>query len=158
MLKLKLQYFGYMMQTTDSLEKTGKDGKCWGKLKAGEEGDNRIWDNWMASPTQWTWVWASYRSWWWTGKPAVLQSLESQRDKTQWLKWTWSFMTNSSGSSNFSQINTHPFQSSSSILWILLNFFKKIYLYHLLDGTIFSHAILVFSTCSTYFSVFSVWL
>ena len=41
MLKLKLQYFGYMMQTTDSLEKTGKDGKCWGKLKAGEEGDNR---------------------------------------------------------------------------------------------------------------------
>ena len=84
MLKLKLQYFGYMMQTTDSLEKTGKDGKCWGKLKAGEEGDNRIWDNWMASPTQWTWVWASSGSWWWTGRPGVLQFMGSERVGQDW--------------------------------------------------------------------------
>ena len=47
----------------------------WEKLKAGGEGDNRGWDGWMASPTWRTWVWASSRSWWWTGKPGVLQSM-----------------------------------------------------------------------------------
>ena len=47
---------------------------CWERLKAGREGDNRGWDGWMVSPTRWTWVWASFRSWWWTGKPGVLQS------------------------------------------------------------------------------------
>ena len=51
----------------------------WERLKAGREGDNRGWDGWMASPTRWTWVWASSESWWWTGKPGVLQSVGSQR-------------------------------------------------------------------------------
>ena len=51
---------------------------CWERLKAGGEGDNREWDGWMASQTLWTWVWASARSWWWTGKPGVLQSMGSQ--------------------------------------------------------------------------------
>ena len=54
---------------------TGKD-RCWERLKAGGEGADRRWDGWMASPTQWKWVWASSRSWWWTG---VLQSMGSQR-------------------------------------------------------------------------------
>ena len=45
------------------------------KLKAGVVGDDRGRDGWMASPTQWTWVWASSGSWWWTGKPGVLQSM-----------------------------------------------------------------------------------
>ena len=52
---------------------------CWERLKAGGEGDNRRWDGWMASLTQWTWVWASARSWWWTGKSGVLQYMGSQR-------------------------------------------------------------------------------
>ena len=51
---------------------------CWERLKAGGEGDNRGWDGWMASPTWWTWVWASSGSWWWTEKPGVLQSMASQ--------------------------------------------------------------------------------
>ena len=51
----------------------------WKKLKAGGEGDDRGWDGWMASPTWWTWVWASSGSWWWTGKHDMLQSTESQR-------------------------------------------------------------------------------
>ena len=50
---------------------------CWERFKAGGEGDDRGWDGWMASPTRSTWVWASSRSWWWTGKPGVLQSMES---------------------------------------------------------------------------------
>ena len=45
---------------------------CWERLKAGGEEDDRGWDGWMVSLTQWTWVWVSSRSWWWTGRPGVL--------------------------------------------------------------------------------------
>ena len=75
MLKLKLQYFGHLMQRTDSLEKT----LMLGKIEGGEEGADRGWDGWMLSPTLWMWVWVSSGSWWWTGKPGMLQSTESQR-------------------------------------------------------------------------------
>ena len=54
------------------------------RLRAGKEGDNRGWDCWMVSLTLWTWVWASSRSWWWTGKPDVLQSMGSQRVGHDW--------------------------------------------------------------------------
>ena len=52
------------------------------------EGERRGWDSWMASPTQWTWVWVNSRSWlWWTGRPGVLQSMGSQSQT--WLSdWT----------------------------------------------------------------------
>ena len=45
---------------------------CWQRLRARGEGDDRGWDGWMASPTQWTWVWVDSGSWWWTGRPGVL--------------------------------------------------------------------------------------
>ena len=57
---------------------------CWERLKAGGEGDNRGWDGWMASLMRWTWVWVDSRSWWWTGKPGVLQSMGSQRVGHNW--------------------------------------------------------------------------
>ena len=57
---------------------------CWERLKVGGEGDNRGWDGWMASPTRRTWVWASSGSCWWTGKPAVLQSMGLQRVGHDW--------------------------------------------------------------------------
>ena len=60
----------------DSLEKTLMLGKIEGRKKRGHD---RGWDGWMASLTQWTWVWANSRRWWWTGKPGVLQSMGSQR-------------------------------------------------------------------------------
>ena len=85
MLKLKLQYFGHLMQWTDSMEKPW----CWEILKAGEVG-GRGWDVWIASTTQWTWVWASSGSWWWTVRPGVLQSMGSQRVRHDWaaeLNW-----------------------------------------------------------------------
>ena len=62
-----------------------KRPSCWERLKAGGERDNRGWDGWMASPTGWTWIWASSRSWWWTGKPGVHGVAES--DTTEWLNW-----------------------------------------------------------------------
>ena len=57
----------------------GKRPWCWERLKPGGEGDDRGWDGWMASLTQWTWVWVGSRSWWWTGKPGMLQSMGLQR-------------------------------------------------------------------------------
>ena len=58
---------------------------CWERLRAGEEGDDRGWDGWMASPTQWTWVWVNSRSWWWTGRPGVLRFTGSQRVRHDWV-------------------------------------------------------------------------
>ena len=69
---------------------------CWETLKAGGEGDDRGWDGWMASPTRWTWVWVNSRSWWWMGKPGVLQSMGSRRVgydlmTEQQQSWIWSY-------------------------------------------------------------------
>ena len=62
-------------------------GKDWRQEEKGTIG----WDGWMASPTQWTWVWVNSRSWWWTGRPGVLQFMGSQRVGHDWateLNWT----------------------------------------------------------------------
>ena len=86
-LKLKLQYFGHLMQRVDSLEKTLMLGGIGGRRK----GDDRRWDGWMASPTQWTWVWVNSGSWWWTRRPGVLWFMELQRVRHDWeteLNWT----------------------------------------------------------------------
>ena len=86
MLKLKLQYFGHL---TGRLAQW-KRPWCWERLKA-EERDDRGWDGWMASPIRWTWVWVSSGSWWWMGRPGVLQSMGLQRAGHDWkteLNWT----------------------------------------------------------------------
>ena len=80
MLKLKLQYFGHLMRRTEYLKRPW----CWKRLKVGGEGDDRGWDGWMVSLTQWTWVWVNSRSWWWTRRPGVLQSMGSQRVGHDW--------------------------------------------------------------------------
>ena len=81
MFKLKLQYFGHLMVKLTHLKRPW----CWERLKAGGEGDDRGWDGWMASPTRWTWVWVGSGSWWWTGKPGVLQSMGLQRVRHDWM-------------------------------------------------------------------------
>ena len=73
MLKLKLQHFGHLMRRADTFEKTLMLGKIEGRRR-GHRGP----DGWMASPTQWTWVWVHYGSWWWTGRPGMLQSMGFQ--------------------------------------------------------------------------------
>jgi len=57
---------------------------CWEGLGAGGEGDERGWDGWMASPTQWTWVGVNSGSWWWTGRPGVLRFMGSQKVGHDW--------------------------------------------------------------------------
>ena len=81
MLKLKLQYFGHLMWRVDSLEKT----LMLGEIRGRRRGDDRGWDGWMASPTQWTWVWVNSGSWWWTGRPGVLWFMGSQRVRHDWV-------------------------------------------------------------------------
>ena len=63
---------------------------CWERLRAGGEGDNRRWDGYMVSLTQWTWVWVNSGSWWWTGRPGVLWFMGLQRVRHDWateLNW-----------------------------------------------------------------------
>ena len=64
---------------------------CWERLKAGEEGVNRGWDGSMASLTQWPWVWVNSRSWWWTGRPGMLQPMGSQSQirLSDWTELNW---------------------------------------------------------------------
>ena len=81
---------------------------CRERLRAGGEGDNRGWDGWMASPTQWTWLWVNSRSWWWTGSPAVLQFGGSQRVGQDWateLNWkeSWSVSGHSAVTQDLTQ-------------------------------------------------------
>ena len=69
-----------------------KKPSCWERLKDGG------WGHWMASPTQWTWVWVNSGIWWWTGRPGVLWFMGSQRDGPEWvteLSWTEVFLTSS---------------------------------------------------------------
>ena len=58
---------------------------CWERLRMRGKGDNRGWDGWMASSTRWTWVWVDSGSWWWTGRPGVLQSMGWQRVRHDWV-------------------------------------------------------------------------
>ena len=62
---------------------------CWERLSAEGEGDDRGWDGSMASPTLWTWVWVNSESWWWTGRPGMLQSMGSQRVGYYWAELNW---------------------------------------------------------------------
>ena len=82
MLKLKLQYFGHLMW------------RFWERLRTGE-GDDRVWDGWMASLTWWTWVWVDSGSLWWTGRPGMLRLMGSQgvrHDSATELNWMLRFL------------------------------------------------------------------
>ena len=131
MLKLKLQYLGHLMWRNDSLEKTNA-GKDWRQEEKG------MTDGWRASPT---WVWVSFRSWWWTGKPGVLQSMGSQRVGHDWAteiktKYFDCFQNHRLDShlsrccrcvgdnltKCFAWYNTHPwFFAWNDSFWLLLN-------------------------------------
>ena len=92
MRKLKMQYFATWCKELTHWKKSW----CWERLKTGRKGDSRGWDGWMTSLlvhlTWWTWVWASSGSWWWTGKPGMLQYEGLQRVRHDWateMNWTF---------------------------------------------------------------------
>ena len=87
-LKLKLQYLATWCKELTRMKRTW----CWERLKVRGKGDDRGWNGWMASLTQWTWVWVNSGSWWWTGRPGMLQSMGWQRVRHDWeteLNWWW---------------------------------------------------------------------
>ena len=90
MLKLNLQYLATWCEELTQLKRTW----CWERLEAGGEGDNRGWDSWMVSPTQWKWVRINSGSWWWIGKAwraAVHRVTKSQKWLSDYSELNWTF-------------------------------------------------------------------
>ena len=81
MLKLKLQYLATSCEVLTHRKRLW----CWEGLGAGGEGDDRGWDGWMASPTQWIWVWVNSGGWWWTERPGMLRLMGLQRVRHDWV-------------------------------------------------------------------------
>ena len=89
-LRLKLQYFGHLMQRTDSLEKT----LMLGEIADGRRRDDRERDGWMALLTRWIWIWACSGSWWWKGSwHASVYRGRKESNMTEWLNWTEEFFS-----------------------------------------------------------------
>ena len=135
---------------------------CWEGLGAGGEGDDRGWDGWMASPTQWTWVWVNSGSWWWTGRPGVLGFMGLQRVGHNWateLNWTdvdidiYSFKAYDKSMLEGTQMHLmkeHSFGSrktSDCLPW--LNILKSS-LYNVLNATHLLHRVPMRMDCKTY--------
>ena len=70
----EVQYFGHLEKIL-----------MLARLMAGGDGDNRGWDGWMASLTQWTRVWVNSGSWQWTGRPGLMESMGSPRVRHNWV-------------------------------------------------------------------------
>ena len=93
---------------------------CWERLRAGGEGDNRGWNGWMASSTQWTWIWVDSGSWWCKGRPGVLRFMGSQRVGHDWateLNWIYMFQY-------YSLKSSHPFSHRipKCVLYLCVSF------------------------------------
>ena len=95
---------------------------CWERLKAGGEGEDWGWDGWMASPTQWTWVWVDSKGWWWIGRPGSWGHKES--DTTEHLNWLTDWPPRdlpNPGSENASSLLSHvgrPFYCLSHYFYL----------------------------------------
>ena len=87
---------------------------CWDRLKAGGEGDDRGWDGWMASPTQWTWVWGNSRRWWNTEEPGLPQPMGLQ-SQTQLSNWTATNDIQIAARKRFSVFPVENFSSESKL-------------------------------------------
>ena len=107
MLKLKLNTLATWYKELTHLKRPW----CWERLKVGEEGDDRGWDGWMASPTQWTLVWVKSGSWWWTGRPGVLPSMGSQRAGHDWASWAELYLE---------QCPAHKYYLSASLSFVVV--------------------------------------
>ena len=118
MLELKFQYFSHLIWRADSLKRPW----CWERLKTRGEEDDRGWDGWVASPTQWTWVWVNSGSWWWIGRAGVLRSMGSQRVRHNWatgLNWTTNNACRHKFANKGPSSQSYGFSSSHTQMWKL---------------------------------------
>ena len=123
MLKLKLEYFSHLMRRTNSLEDSDA-GKDWRQEEKGTTEDEMA--GWHQ--TQWTWVWVSSGSWWWTGNTGVLQSMQSQRVGHNWA--TEQQQTAARNILNTTLCLLHPIQFCSQVS-VDNKFFHKMFIYQL---------------------------
>ena len=95
--------------------------KYWERLKMGGAGDDRGLDGWMASPTQWKRVWVNSGSWWWTGRPSMLQSMGSLgwTRLSDWTELNWVFKHDLHISINVMTAFEYP-ATLLSFLWYLV--------------------------------------
>ena len=136
MLKLKLQYFGYLIQRTDSLEKSQfMLGKIEGRRRRGQQ---RM--RWLDGITDsWTWVWVGSGSWWWTGRPGLLQFMgHKESNTTERLNWTDPCL----------KIPTHPLRSSTKVSWFCTLFSTTFPPKYLIPSTMRFLLSKLFSTCT----------
>ena len=140
MLKLKLWYFGHLMRKTNSFEKTLMLGKTEGGRRRGCRGR----DGWMASPTQRTWVWVDSGSWWWPGRPGVLQAMGSQ-SQTRLSDWT-ELMSDS----------LWPLLCKRYILFIIIIYYV-LYSWSIIDKYL-CYVTNIHDYVFTYFTLISFWL
>ena len=111
MLRLKLQILATWCKGLTRLKRPW----CWERLRAGGEGDNRGYNGWMVSPTQWTWIWVNSGRWWWTGRTGCCGSKGSQRVGHDWateLNWTMtSLFPDIAGNSPFLRVKVCVYES-----------------------------------------------
>ena len=98
---------------------------CWERLTAKGEKGSRGQDGWMASPSQWAWVWASSRSWWRTGKPSMLQSTGSQRVGNDWATFTFTSLSDSLSDFKVHEDNNYYVLISLARFNIILTLLKE---------------------------------
>ena len=153
MLKLKLQYFGHLCEELTHWKRLW----CWEGLGAEGEGDDRGWDGWMASLTQWMWVWVNSGSWWWTERPGVLRFMGLQRVGHDWatkLNWTSPHST-----CNPRLIYSVPARHHQLICHLFDNYFLRCYHVRGADTSFSIPSKLSSSFCSlaVYFLRFTSW-
>ena len=95
---------------------------CWKRSRAGGEGDDRGWNGWMASLTQWTWVWVDSRSWWWTGRPGVLQSMGSLRAGHDWVTELTCLLRNKASFANLVSSRKYHLECLSTAATVTIGF------------------------------------
>ena len=129
MLKLKLQYLTTWCKELTHLKRPW----CLEGLKAGGEGDSRGWDGWVASPTQWTWVWVNSACCWCIGQPCLLQSMGTKElDMTKY--WTELIIYISKPFSNYIDCHSCGYHGAVLPCKCLLAMCEDIFDHHSLGG------------------------
>ena len=130
---------------------------CWEGLGAGGEGDDKGWDGWMASLTRWTWVWVNSGSWWWTGRPGVLQFMGPQTVGHDWeTELNWCLLKHVSFYIFGFLVHFQRYNSTQNVVLLLKNMLLKVvYSVHAVLGYIYMNTLsFIHSSVTKYLNIF----